>query len=382
MNKYIDVQPFVKELFDEQDTVEQAAEIIQAILTAHSPRLSDLAREMKGKAEANYKRIQRFLGRVDPRMVLGRLYQENAPFVIGDPTEMARPQAYKTGYVGKLSDSETYGYWLFLLATPYRGRALPCGVILYSSNTIRREANSRNLNHFRAFGLLKDMIGEKPLVLDREFSYLELLENLVTEQINFVIRLQLGAHPPTFYDGEGQIVIPAVARGETRILNKVFYKGRVFVNLIGVWHSGFEDPLWVMTNLKAEDALAIYLQRMKIEQTFRDLKTLLRFDKLMNKCQDQLEKMVALVLIAYTFGVLLGEAIRDRVFKPDPAPQPPPLDAHAPFHRPGYKYKRFSGLFILVRFKLSLSQSQIRHLADVVLADFHSALLTHVRSPV
>ena len=184
MNKYIDVQPFVQELFDEKETVRQGAEIIQAILTAHSPRLSDLAREMKGTVEANYKRIQRFLKCVDPRAVLGRLYQENAPFVIGDPTEMPRPQAYKTGYVGKLSDGETYGYWLFLLATPYRGRALPCGVILYSSNTIRREANSRNLNHFRAFGLLKDMIGEKPLVLDREFSYLELLENLVTEQIN------------------------------------------------------------------------------------------------------------------------------------------------------------------------------------------------------
>ena len=34
---------------------------------------------------------------------------------------------------------------------------------------------------------MKELLGEKPLVLDREFSYLELLEDLVTEQVNFVI---------------------------------------------------------------------------------------------------------------------------------------------------------------------------------------------------
>lgn len=39
-----------------------------------------------------------------------------------------------------------------------------------------------------------------------------------------------------------------------------------------------------MTNLrKAEEGLAIYLQRMKIEEAFRDLKSLLNFHKLMNK---------------------------------------------------------------------------------------------------
>jgi hypothetical protein len=382
MNKYIDIQPFVRALFDETEEVPKGTEIIHAILTARSPRISDLAREMKGNEDTNYKRIQRFLAQVDPRLVLGRLYQEQAPFVIGDPTEMPRPQAYRTSYVGKINDGETRGYWLFLLATPYRGRTLPCGVISYSSNTIRREASSRNLNHFRAFGLLKEMIGDKPLVLDREFSYLDLLENLVVEQINFVIRLNLGSHPPAFTDAQGREVIPSIARGETRILNKVFYKGRVFVNLIGVWQPGFQDPLWVMTNLKAEDGLVIYFQRMKIEQSFRDLKTLLQMDKLMNKHQDQLEKMVALVLIAYTFGVLLGEALRDCVFKPDQTDLPPSPDTHGVFHRPGNKYKRFSGLFVLIRLTVSLSPTRIRHLSKEVLGNFCVSIRPPVRTHV
>ncbi len=43
-------------------------------------------------------------------------------------------------------------------------------------------------------------------MLDREFSYLELLLCLNAEQVNFVIRLNLGSHPPKFWDAEGQEV--------------------------------------------------------------------------------------------------------------------------------------------------------------------------------
>ena len=78
---------------------------------------------MPGREAANYKMIQRFLGQVDLKRALLRLFQADAPFVIGDPTEMPRPQARKTSYVGTLKDGKTRGFWLLLLATPYRGRA-------------------------------------------------------------------------------------------------------------------------------------------------------------------------------------------------------------------------------------------------------------------
>ena len=54
----------------------------------------------------------------DPRAVLLRLFQSDAPFVIGDPTDMPRTQAYKTEYVGKLKD-DRHGFWLLLLATVF-----------------------------------------------------------------------------------------------------------------------------------------------------------------------------------------------------------------------------------------------------------------------
>jgi hypothetical protein len=283
MDKFINNHEFMVELFDDIDIAERAGEISAAILEARSLRLTDIAVEMEGESAAGYKRIQRFLKKTDPRTALWRLFQEDAEFVIGDPTEIERPQAWKTEYVGKLKDGKTRGFWALILATPYRGRAIPCGLVTYSSRTIAQNADSRNLNHFRAFAALKDLLGERPLVLDREFSYLELMLNLFEEQINWVIRLNLRANPPKFYDQDGKEVALTISPGETVTLNKVWYMGKALVNVIGTWKKGLDEPMWVMTNLEAKRALRIYFARMKIEETYRDLKSLLGMTKLMNK---------------------------------------------------------------------------------------------------
>jgi len=361
MNKFTQLLRFVQQLFDEQDTACKASEIIEGILEAHSPRLSDIARKMSGKEEANYKRIQRFLARSKPQRALLRLLQEDAPFVIGDPTEMPRPQAKKSEYVGTLSDGKTSGYWLLILATPFHGRAIPCHFVNYSSKTINAEATSRNHHHFEAFAEVKDLLGEKPLVLDREFSYLGLMENLVFEKINFVIRLKEGAR---FIDQEGNLVALSVRKGETRTINKVFYMGKVFVNLIGVWQAGFSRPLWVMTNLASEQGLDIYLQRMKIDESFRDMKSLLGMEKLMNKRRDRMEKMIALLLIAYAIGLWLGESLRSALFPEG-----------------SRKHKLYSGLFVLLKLKLALSKQEFLPISTLALASF-SNLILNVRSNV
>jgi len=52
------------------------------------------------------------------------------------------------------------------------------------------------------------------------------------------------------------------------------------------------------------DGLAIYLERMKIEECFRDVKNLLSLEKLMNKRQEYMEKMVALLLISVVMNLI------------------------------------------------------------------------------
>jgi hypothetical protein len=200
MKNYSIIRLFMLNLFDDERTASKAVEIGEAILAARSLRLTEIAAQMRCKKQATaYKRIQRFVSQTDPRQVLWRLFQEQAELVIGDPTEMERPQARKTEYVGRLKDRKTHGFWVLVLATPYRGRAIPWGFIPYSSKTIAAGLESRTLYHLRLFGGLKDMLGEWPLVLDREFSYLELLYNLVAEGIHWVIRRIWAATRPRFW---------------------------------------------------------------------------------------------------------------------------------------------------------------------------------------
>ncbi len=110
MYKFMQIKKFAKVIFDSEKTAEKASRIIEGVLKARSPRISDVADQMVGNEAANYKMVQRFLKHEDLQEVLQRLFNEEAEFVIGDPTEIERPGAKKTDYVGTLSDGQTKGF--------------------------------------------------------------------------------------------------------------------------------------------------------------------------------------------------------------------------------------------------------------------------------
>jgi hypothetical protein len=384
MDKCINFNEFMRYLFDDARLVEKGSQIVRALLEAQSPRLTNIAEQMDGKSESCYKVIQRFLSQTDLKSVLLRFYQEEAEFVIGDPTEMERFRAPKTLYVGTLSDGETPGYWLLVLSTPFRGRAIPFGFVTYSSRTIGDQATSRNQEHFRSFEAVKHLLGERPLVLDREFSYAELMEVLVVEQIQFVIRLNLGdpRKPLRLMDADGQPIKLFIRPGETVIHRDVSYLGKVKVHLIGYWRKGLSKPLWIITTLEPERALEIYFKRMKIEETFRDCKDLLHLPKLMNKQQRYLEQMIALSLIAYVAGLWFGEAIRDVVYGHLKAAQLPDtlLGRMSIDTRQYPKWLLYSGLFVLLKQKLRLSRSALEQVNKAAASAFASFVYGNVRT--
>jgi len=386
MLKSIPFFQFAQLLFDSKEDARKAAIILKAILEAQSPRLSEIAQKMPGKPEANYKFIQRFLARTDPQTALLRLFQTDAPFVLGDPTEIPRAEAWKTSYVGTLMDGKTKGFWLLTLATPFRGRALPFHFVPYSSKTIGDEESSRNLKHLGALAAVKDLLGEKPLVFDREFSYLERLENLHAEQVHFVIRLNLRSHPPELINAKHQSLVLTIAPEETEIYHQLYYKGRVPINVLGVWKKGLREPLWVMTDLKAEVGLDIYFKRMKIDECFRNLKNLLHLDKLMNQKPEPMEKMIALVMLAYSIGVLTGEAVRDAVFgeriEDSTLALPTERIPNQPNLRQCRKWKQYSGLFIVLKQKLEIPLKRRRKIYRQVLPVFTRLIQHPVRTPV
>ncbi len=370
--KYIPFQRFAQLLFDSPQQVRVGAEVLRAILQARSARWTEIAAAMAGSEAAAYKRLQRFMAQVDPRQVLQRLFVEKSAFVLGDPTEIERLQARKTPYVGFLQGKRR-GFWVLILATPFRGRAIPFSLITYSSRTIQQEVTSRNRYHFRAFAQVKELIGPRPLVLDREFSYLELFQALVVEGIHFVIRLNLGSHPPRFTTAAGEPVSLDIWPGQQVVRSGVLYQGQVPVNLIGVWKHTFREPLWVITDLEPEEALKIYGQRVKIEESFRDLKSLLGIERGMNRKQELMEKTLALVVLAYTVGMLTGEMLRDLLYG-DGLPENP-LEAFHPPARQGKKWRLYSGLFLLLKKKVRLSRAAWHRVANAAYALFYAIVL-------
>ena len=156
------------------------------------------------------------------------------------------------------------------------------------------------------------------------------------------------------------------------VYRDVDYMGEVRVNVIGIWRRGLSRPLWVMTDLEPEEGLRIYLQRMKIEESFKDVKDLLGIGKIMNKQQAYMEQMVALVLLAYSIVLMIGEAIRDKLYGPAPTE----------VQKAGKAWRLYSGPFIVLRQKIPLANHDVDLLLIQVLASFSCLLFGDVRTHV
>lgn len=50
-----------------------------------------------------------------------------------------------------------------------------------------------------------------------------------------------------------------------------------------------------------------------VKEGFKDLKGLLSLERIVNKRQENMEKMVAMVFLAHALGLLMGEGLRDLV---------------------------------------------------------------------
>ena len=144
MNKCTHLAQFVRYLFDEAELARKASWIIEGILKAGSPRLSDITRS-KGTGSGELQVLAAFFE--TSRSAGGSVAIVSERSAIrdwGSHGEALRPHAEKTKYVGTLSDGQSRGYWLLFLATRYQGRAIPCHFVSYSSCRSRTKRASIN----------------------------------------------------------------------------------------------------------------------------------------------------------------------------------------------------------------------------------------------
>ncbi len=168
---------------------------------------------------------------------------------------------------------------------------------------------------------------------------------------------------------------------------QVYYQGKVCLNVIGIWRYGFSQPLWIMTNMGPEAGLALYDRRMQpvlsecegIDICLRDLKSLLHIDQVMNKSQVYLNKMLAMVLLAYAVSVVIGEAIRDVQYAQiDPQDYDwltvPNVDKRS-------RWYLFSGPFLLLKPRYRLARHVLRRIVAAALNIFRQLIFAYnVRS--
>jgi hypothetical protein len=123
-----------------------------------------------------------------------------------------------------------------------------------------------------------------------------------------------------------------------------------------------------------------------IEETFRDLKSLLGLTKLMNKQQVYMEKMLALLLLIFTIGLLVGEEIRDFLYgelitEEEQVPKKERIPG-SPTLKKGRKWMRYSGLFVLLKQKWSLSLEQESLILKSAFDTFLALIQPNVRTYV
>jgi hypothetical protein len=101
--------------------------------------MADIAHQMDGNPGPKYKEVHGLMRRVDAKRALLCLSRTDAPLVICDATETARPQARRLDYVGRLRDGRTRGFRLSLLAALFRGLFIRLKLkIPLPGNVIRR----------------------------------------------------------------------------------------------------------------------------------------------------------------------------------------------------------------------------------------------------
>lgn len=173
--------------------------------------------------------------------------------------------------------------------------------------------------------------------MDREFSYLNLLEWLNEEWVNYVIRLNHSRVDIKYKNGEK--VDMHIEKWEYKYWEWVYYWWKHKLNVWAYWWKLYYEPIYIITNMDPKEWTKTYYQRMKIEQWIRDLKQTIWIEKNMNKTQERAEKLLVIWLIAAAIGVLIWEQLR--------------------LGFSNRTQKLYSGLFIFAKFSYNIPEKTI-----------------------
>ena len=278
-----------------------AVKFLVALIQVKTVSLWQIASVMPGaaKSDSHYKRCQRFFRFFDlsfaeiARMIL-RLLKITEPFVISiDRTDW---------YLGETPLN------VFLLSVVYKGAAFP---LLWT--VLPKKGCSNQQERIALLGRYLDLFGRDSILFlaaDREFLGKQWFKYLSAQKIRFRIRLKENLLV-TNARGSRQVAAKNLFRTQKTGVG-VLLSGQRSVLAVELFVMGMRTEkgefVLVASNEESWQILTDYAQRWKIETLFGCLKTrgfCLEATHLTDKAR--LEKLLALLAIAYCWAFLVGE---------------------------------------------------------------------------
>lgn len=307
-----------------KNVCDSLSKIAFGLKKARQLRISSIANALQGNPESNQKSITRTLDKLSRDQLLDSLLafaDSKDKLALLDFTDMPRENAKKTEYVGYLKDGETRGYGVLALGMPFKGRTKVIFADVMSSATIAQDCISKWKFIQDSLHQVIPFLQSKVIVADREFSNEEMINFFVKSKIDYAIRLKLsaGRYKVRITNRRGKDVDLYVQKGRKKCWKNVYYKGNVKVNIAVEWSINSSEPMYIITNCEPKKGLKYYKIRMKIEESFKDVKDKLGFTKLMNKKRSNLLKLLLIGFLTYNILLLVGEQVRTTVLTKEKA---------------------------------------------------------------
>ena len=271
---------------------------VLALFKVSTVNLVKIACAISGKADkkSKYRRIQRFfegffINYKQIAQLILRLLPQKTDFIITiDRTNWQ---------FGKININ------ILMAAIVYKGIAIPIVWMLLpkkgNSNTKERKKLLKRL--FRFIG--KENI--KAIVADREFIGKQWLNWLNQNKIVYYIRIKENAlikinnvNKPI------KCIFESLRVGEVKLLKKsrIIYDNKVYISGMRLK----DEFLIIISNHKCNNALYIYKKRWEIETLFSAFKSRgFNFESTHLTKRDRIEKLIALLTIAFFWAHLIGE---------------------------------------------------------------------------
>lgn len=295
--------------FLRQSQLKTLTKITTAALKSSFSSLSQLARSIKSHAKPRHKikQLDRFLS--NPHISIHKIQQTLASFIVPS----------NEPFVIAVDWTEIRGFMCLVAGRISKGRALPFCLLTYPKGNPPLCQNELEENFLHILKNTLPSSSNLPYIItaDRGFGYRQLLGCLLRLGMKFVIRIRGTLR----VRHKGQFItlreIFSNSRPPCKVRRVLLNDEMPFLNLVYGYERGAKEPWYLVTNLDrtAYEIVDIYKKRMRIEETFRDIKWargIADLGELKMKREYNLNMLLTVMMVVYFVVYLSGISARRR----------------------------------------------------------------------